>query len=91
MSKQKNEFIDHLEEIAAEIGSLTSQNVNEWIAENVLHMESLNELILTYGGPSISVYLDCGVIKGHQSPFAEPVFVSCNTAVLEECLEMFRE
>ena len=84
------DFKKHLEEIAIEIESLTSQNVDEWVEENVLHMESFNELILTYGGPSIRVYIDCSAITGHRSAFAEPTFVSCNTSVLKDYLEIFR-
>lgn len=83
------DFKKDLEDIAVEIESLTSQSVHGWVEENVVHIESSNELILTYGGPSITVYLDCGVIKGHHSPFCEPTFVSCNTGVLKDYLDMF--
>ena len=85
------EFKNHLEEIVVEIESLTHDNVDTWIEENVIHIKSSNELVLTYGGPSIMVFIDCGVIKGSQSAFDEPAFVSCNTSVLEDYLEMFRE
>ena len=85
------EFKNNLEEIAIEIESLTYENVDKWIEENVIHIESSNELVLTCGGPSIRVFIDCGVIKGYQGAFDEPTFVSCCTSVLNDYLEMFRE
>lgn len=91
MKKTDIAFKNHLEEIAIEIESLPSENADMWIEENVVHIESLNELILTCGGPSIRVFIDCGVIKGYQGAFSEPIFVSCNTGVLKDYLEMFRE
>lgn len=85
------DFKNHLEEIAIEIENLTSQNVDVWIEDNAVHIASFNELILTYGSPSIRVYIDCSVIKGHQRAFDEPTFVSCNTSVLKDYLEMSKE
>lgn len=87
----KTEFNNHLEEIATEIENLSYENIDAWIEENVIHIASTNELILTYGGPSISIFIDCGVIKGHKGAFDEPTFVSCNTSILKDYFEIFRE
>lgn len=87
----KTEFKNHLEEIAVEIESLTSEYIDAWVEENVVHIASPNELVLTYGGPSITVFIDCGVIKGYQSAFDEPTFVSCNIGILKDYFEMYRE
>ena len=79
-----------LEELAKEIESLKVEDVPSWIDENIISLESSNELIYTYGGPSIRIYIDSNVIKGRDGPFDEPIFVSRNTSSLEIYLCEFK-
>ena len=86
-----NKFTEYLEEIVTEIHLLNEENVSEWIEENIIEIKNNNELLITVGGPSIRLYIDSGVLIGQKGFSSDRVFVDCNTRIINEYLEMFRE
>ncbi len=85
----RNKFYDLLKDLSIEIENIKDENVGVWLEENIVHIENNNELIYTYGGPSIRIYIDSEIIKGYKSSSSEPVFVSVNTQVFKEYLDLF--
>lgn len=86
-----NTFQKHLETLADEIERLSHEDIGDWIEETIIEIKNnYNELVLTTGGPSISLYIDCGVIRGQKGFGSDPVFVECNTTILGDYLDNFK-
>lgn len=83
------EFKKHLEEIETEISLLQEEEIFDWIEEHILEVQNKNELVLTYGGPSIRLYIDSGVLIGQSGFSSDRVFIDCNTRKFEEFFELF--
>jgi len=78
-----------IKRLAKEINKLEYSDVPEWIEENILEVTSnYNELRYTIGGPSISIYIDSGVIIGET--FSDSVIVKCNTHIFEEYFDEYK-
>jgi len=88
----ENTFKKQIKTLADEITQLGHENIEEWVGEYVLDIQNnYNELIITVGGPSIRIYIDCGVIRGQQGFSSDPVFMECNTSVFEDYFNAFKK
>lgn len=86
-----NTFQKHLETLADEIERLSHEDIGDWIEETILEIKNnYNELVLTAGGPSISLYIDCGVIRGQKGFSSNPIFLECNTTIFSDYFDNFK-
>ena len=86
-----NTFNKQLETLVEEIEQLTYVDIEDWIEENILEIKNnYNELVLTVGGPSIRLYIDCGVIRGQKGFSSNPVFLECNTTIFSDYFDNFK-
>mgnify|MGYP005988848133 FL=1 len=83
------ELEKQLEEIVVEVNQLQEENVSEWIEENVIEIKDNNELVITSGGPSISLYIDREVLIGQSGFSSNEVSLNCSTEKFEEFFEQF--
>ena len=87
----KKKFKKQLEEMVQEINLLQEEELYDWVKENVLKVHNKNELVLTYGRPSIRLLIDRGVLIGQRGSSSKRVFLDCNTKKLEAFFEAFFE
>jgi hypothetical protein len=85
----KTKFYDLLKNLSIEIENIKNENVGVWLEENIVHIQDNNELIYTHGGPSITIYVDSGIIEGCEDFSSEIVSVSVNTEVFKEYFNLF--
>lgn len=82
-------FYNQLKELSNEIERLPYEDTYKWIEENIIEIQNNNELVYTYGGPSIRIYIDSGVIRGTNGFSDEPIFVQRNTEVFEDFFNQY--
>jgi hypothetical protein len=87
----KNKFYNLLKNLFVEIETIKNENVGEWLEENIVHIQDNNELIYTHVGPSITIYVDSGLIEGFEYFGSESVCVSVNTEVFKKYFDIFRK
>lgn len=87
MRNQK--FYNQLKQLSNEIEKISNQDIYEWIEENIIEIQNNNELVYTYGGPSIRIYIDRRVIKGTKGFSDEPIFITRNTEVFKDFFNQY--
>lgn len=85
MKNKQYEIIKTIKEVAKEINELNSENVMEWIEDNILEIgKNNNRLIFTLGGPTIYIFIEERFVEGSWGSITE--YENCNTTVLEDFL-----
>lgn len=79
------QFKNQLEKLVLEIEQLNYSTILDWVEKNIIEIPNHNILRYTIGGPTITIFVDSGVVKGSHGFYA-PILLNCNTTIFRDFL-----
>ena len=74
-----------LKKLVLEIEKLDYSTILDWVEKNIVEIPNHNILRYTIGGPTITIFVDSGVVKGSHGFYA-PILLNCNTTIFRDFL-----